>query len=60
MKAFKVKVQFFSPDLIPTATGEFVVEAEDKWDAESKQNDNCLEWGYRSGEFRVVSVYEVE
>jgi len=60
MKTFRVKVQFFSPDKIPTATGEFLIEAEDKLHAMAKQTDNCLEWGYQQDEVSIISADEVE
>ena len=58
-KAFRVKVQFFSPDRVPTARGEFTEYAESVPKAILKRKETLKQAGYNESEY-VVYYIEVQ
>ena len=54
---YLVKIQFFTPDRIPTATGEWTIEAEDKGKALDKITEQIETFeGYHRKEFEVIDL----
>ena len=56
---FEIKIQFYSPDNIPTAVGYFVVEAESEGEAVKIKMDELYEAGYIANELSLVYIKSV-
>ena len=55
---YRLKVQFFSPDHIPTAIGEFTVEEETITRAILKEIDDLENRGYNRNYFIITFIGE--
>ena len=56
---FEIKIQFYSPDNIPTAVGYFVVEAESEGEAVKIKMDELYKSGYAVNEISLIHVIPV-
>ena len=56
---FEVKIQFYTPDSIPSAVGWFVVEAESEGEAVKKKMEELYKSGYAINEISLVSVIPI-
>lgn len=57
-RAYRVKVQFFTPDSIPTAKGSFTTPAIDEGEAVEIVLTKLIEAGYGVKELSLISVSE--
>ena len=55
---FRIKVQFFTPDRVPTGRARFIVDADTMQEAIIKQTEILSEWGYNQTEY-VIHFIEV-
>ena len=56
---FEVKIQFYTPDSIPSAVGWFVVEAENEEEAENIKCEELYASGYAVNEISLIHVIPV-
>jgi hypothetical protein len=56
---YLIKIQFYSPDSIPTATGEFSIQAIDKRDALNQIISQISNSGYNKNEFSIIFIMEI-
>lgn len=56
---FLVEIQFFSPDMIPTAKGGFTTPAVDEAQAVEIVMNNLIKAGYGVNEIKLISVEAV-
>lgn len=59
MKTFRIEIQFFTPDRIPTSRGTFTIEALNENEAIRKQIEILEQKGCQPSEMKLIWVKEV-
>lgn len=60
MKIYRVEIQFYSPDSIPTSKGIFTIEAQDEAQAVSLVMNDLVDKGYINTEMSLIRVWDVK